>query len=107
MNRFVLFPEPFETRFYALVNALCVICLTFLLTTTEIHAERPLLGDSGLSITSENATCLDLVYTLPGFQLKDFHVNDQTYQTVVMPGVILPHQAGAPNLPYLGRYIAV
>ncbi len=64
-------------------------------------------GEPGYNIVEQNSNGIELIYSLPGFEIRNIEIKGETYQTVIIPGVHLPNRAGAPNLPYTGRFIAV
>jgi uncharacterized repeat protein (TIGR01451 family) len=66
-----------------------------------------LWGDPGYNLISSDAGGVEVVYSLEEFMIEDVDIKGQTMQAVILPGNILPNNPGAPNLPGLGRYIAI
>ena len=64
-------------------------------------------GEAGFNLVSQDAAGVKVVYSIEEFALEDMVIDGQTMQMVYLPGVILPNAAGAPNLPGLGRYVAI
>jgi hypothetical protein len=64
-------------------------------------------GATPLTLASENPTGVVIRYAMESFGMEPLEVDGQTMQTIGLPGVILPNDAGAPNLPGYGRYIAL
>jgi len=64
-------------------------------------------GNAGFNVVETDAIGLELVFSVPQFSLEEFDLDGQSMQNVILPGVILPNDAGAPNLPGVGRFIAV
>ena len=64
-------------------------------------------GKAGFNLASQDASGLEIVYSIEKMLLEDISVGGNIMQMVSMPGVILPKDAGAPNLPGYGRYIAI
>lgn len=62
---------------------------------------------TGLALQAQSARGVRLHFGLDQFALKAVEVGGQTLQAVTMPGVFLPNDAGAPDLPGVSRYIAV
>ena len=62
---------------------------------------------AGLALTRQSATGVELQFGLESFRMNPVTVSGETMQTITMPGVMLPNDAGAPNLPGLGRFIAL
>jgi len=90
--------------------ALAVLCLAF----TGIPAAQAVpiafqgnWGDPGFSLVSQDGAGVEVIYSVPGMELMDVSIEGEAMQEVVIPGVILPNQTGAPNLPSVGRYLAL
>ena len=64
-------------------------------------------GEAGVNLLEQNAYGIEIVYSVPVMELSDLSVNGEAMQNVIIPGVILPRDAGTPNLPEQGRYLAV
>ena len=64
-------------------------------------------GDAGFNLVMENADRVEVVYSIEEMFIEDLLIEGQTMQMVYLPGVFLPNNAGAPNLPGSGRYIAI
>jgi hypothetical protein len=64
-------------------------------------------GEPGYNIVEHNSDGVELIYSLPGFNIRNIEIKGETYQTITIPGAILPNRAGAPNLPYTGRFLAI
>ena len=64
-------------------------------------------GSAGFSQVSTDASGLELVFSITEMSFDELLVGGQRMQMVHIPGVILPNNAGAPNLPGMGRYIAL
>ncbi len=63
-------------------------------------------GDPGFTVVSQSPTGLEILYTVPSVTFDTIEVDGETMTTVGIPGVILPNNAGAPDLPGVGRFIA-
>ncbi|MFH1735524.1 MAG: C25 family cysteine peptidase [bacterium] len=75
--------------------------------TAEVISFDDCWGNAGFNVVETDAIGLELVFSVPEFRLEEFDLDGEMMQNVIMPGVILPNNAGAPNLPGLGRFIAV
>jgi len=64
-------------------------------------------GKAGYTVESQNGSKVLLNYSIKAFSLSDFQVNGESMQNLELPGHFLPNNAGAPNLPGSGRYIAI
>lgn len=84
----------------------------FLIITTKLFAESTTFDNSypmqgGLTIISETSTGIEIVYSLEELSISDFENDGALMKTIAIPGAFLPNQEGAPNLPSLGRFIAI
>ena len=64
-------------------------------------------GLQGLTVKSSTKSTLSLNFSVTEFYLDDVEIDGKNYKSVHMPGVFLPNDAGAPDLPGTGRYIAL
>jgi PKD repeat protein len=64
-------------------------------------------GNQGISIVSESSKELLINCSLGEFQFEEVPVDGTIMKAVRMPGVLLPNESGAPDLPATSRYIAI
>jgi hypothetical protein len=64
-------------------------------------------GSTGMVLRSADPNGVEVAFGLEWFQTDPLTVDGETLQTITIPGVLLPNNAGAPNLPGTGRYIAL
>jgi PKD repeat protein len=64
-------------------------------------------GKAGYNIVESTPASIQLVYSVPSFSLSDVDVNGQMMKDISLPGNLLFNDAGAPNIPSAGRYIAI
>jgi len=64
-------------------------------------------NDPGFNLLSFDGAGVDVTYSLTQYALEDIMIDGQQMQAVYLPGVIIPNNAGAPNLPGYGRFIAI
>ncbi|MBD3161601.1 MAG: hypothetical protein GF346_05180, partial [Candidatus Eisenbacteria bacterium] len=64
-------------------------------------------GETGLTILSQDPTQIHLRYEVGEFRLEEVDIDGQRYRKPMLPGVFLPNDAGAPDLPGLGRFVAI
>jgi hypothetical protein len=87
------------------------ILATFSLASTPLLAEEYVYadswGDAGLTLTREGPGSVEISFSLASWQLGELELEGRTLRTVQIPGVILPNDAGAPDLPGQGRFIAI
>ena len=64
-------------------------------------------GKAGFNLVDSRSGSVQVVFSIPQFGLDDFLVNGQVQKTINLPGSLLFNDAGMPNLPGQGRYIAI
>jgi hypothetical protein len=64
-------------------------------------------GDHGFSILRQNSSDLSLNFSVQEYSTTDAEVNGETLQSIHIPGVFLPNNEGAPDLPGMSRFIAI
>lgn len=62
---------------------------------------------AGISLASATSNSVEINYSTREFKLNDVDINGATMKKIVLQGVFLPNNEGAPDLPGLSRYIAV
>jgi hypothetical protein len=89
--------------------ALLFVAVTFF--TTALKADEVKYDDSwgkqGFSVTNQKSSGLEIIYSINSFSLKSTQINGEAMTKIELPGVILPNNEGAPDLPGTGRYIAI
>ncbi len=71
-----------------------------------VHVAQP-AGEVGLALRGQSPAGVTLHFGLDRFDLTPVAVAGERMQAVTLAGVLLPNDAGAPDLPGLGRYVAV
>ncbi|MCX6640953.1 MAG: C25 family cysteine peptidase [bacterium] len=88
-----------------------VICLLFLFSMVAWASDTITFednwGNAGFNLMSQDAAAVEVVYSVPAVTLEDININGEMMQDLIISGVMLPNDAGAPNLPGTGRYIAI
>jgi hypothetical protein len=64
-------------------------------------------GKQGLTLESSKTTSVGINYSLVEFSIDDIAIDGTTLKEIHVPGIFLPNNEGAPNLPGTGRYIAI
>ncbi|MFH1278460.1 MAG: C25 family cysteine peptidase [Candidatus Eisenbacteria bacterium] len=64
-------------------------------------------ADAGLHVTGQGVAGVDLTFSLTVWDQGEMELEGRSMQTVGVPGLPLPGEAGAPNLPGMSRFIAV
>jgi PKD repeat protein len=84
----------------------------FLLAAFTMYAQNYTYNNSwgkkqGFNLSQSKTDMVNVVYSVRQFSLTDLVVNGQSLKKVSMPGVFLFNDAGKPDLPGTGRYIAI
>ncbi|MCK5595827.1 MAG: hypothetical protein KAJ04_00130, partial [Candidatus Eisenbacteria sp.] len=64
-------------------------------------------GQAGLIMPMMTDSHVDVSFKLDQMSIDDVDVDGTVFQQISTPGVMLPNDKGAPNLPGFGRFIAV
>jgi predicted outer membrane repeat protein len=64
-------------------------------------------GATGLLLRSQTRGGVEIEYAMDRFGFEPIDINGTRQQVVVLPGCMLPNDAGAPNLPGIGRMVAM
>ncbi len=91
---------------YQTLTILLVLSFTGLASGEVITFDNP-WGQAGFNLVNQGSNGVEIVYSVSSMALEDLDVNGQVMKTVHIPGVILPNNEGAPNLPGQGRVIAI
>ena len=97
------------------MKLLCLALLflfTFSVSTAAAQQVRTIRfeenrGKGGFAVEAMSASHVDVTYRLEQVRVEDLEVEGNVLQQISIPGVILPNEEGAPNLPGQGRYVAV
>ncbi|MCX6284829.1 MAG: C25 family cysteine peptidase [Bacteroidetes bacterium] len=84
---------------------------TFLSITLSLNAENFSFSNSwsrqGFNLTMTKADMVQVVYSIHNFSIEPVIIEGQPVKKVNLPGVFLSNDAGKPDLPGTGRYIAI
>ncbi|MBN2172989.1 MAG: T9SS type A sorting domain-containing protein [Bacteroidales bacterium] len=64
-------------------------------------------GNQGYSVESVDGSYVLINYSISSFNLNDVSIKGEMMKNLEIPGEFLPNNAGAPNLPGNGRYLAI
>lgn len=64
-------------------------------------------GKAGFNLNESTLNQVMVTFSVPEFSLEDADINGEQVKNILLPGNFLPNDAGAPNLPGMGRYIAI
>lgn len=77
------------------------------LVDAETHRYDDSWGAEGLTMTRSGGDVIELNFSIGQWTMGQMDVNGRAVNTVKMPGVLLPNNAGSPDLPGMSRYIAL
>jgi len=92
---------------YRLVIAFTVLLSSCSVVSADILFYPTAYSDPGFHIIQQNQFGVELVFSVPMIDLSTLGIDGKTYTTVSLPGVMLPNQTGAPNLPSSAGLLAV
>ncbi|MBU1880789.1 hypothetical protein KKA08_02060, partial [bacterium] len=84
-----------------------VTLLLFQVGSAEVVSFENSWGEVGFNLTEQSASGVELVFSVPMIEMSEIEIDGAILQHLSIPGVTLPNDAGAPDLPGTGRYIAV
>jgi PKD repeat protein len=82
-----------------------------LFISSTIFADEVKYSDSwanqGFNLVQSESTSVNVIHSVNSFSFNPMLINGEEMAVINMPGVLLPNDEGAPNLPGQGRYIAM
>ena len=87
--------------------ALCFLLLAPLAVAAVDHHYDDAWGDPELTLVRSRDTGLEVLFSLRDWTLGDIELSGRSQSTLLVPGLTLQNEAGAPNIPGLSRYIAL
>ena len=87
-----------------------IMSLTFFICSTGAAQKISYAGSwgkAGYTVKEKDAQHVTVIYSINEFTIGTRAVGNDSMQTVELPGYFLPNDAGAPDLPGGGRYIAI
>ncbi len=96
-----------RTLLIGLAGILCLVLLQPGGVSAQVINFEDNWGAAGFNLVDQNPAGVEVVFSVPSMALMDVDVNGEVMQSVTIPGVLLPNNEGAPNLPGTGRYIAL
>jgi len=90
-----------------------IVCLLsfILISALSINAQNFVYhntwGNQGFNLVQSKSDAIQVVYSIQTFSADPVTINGQALKKVNMPGIFLFNDAGLPDLPGSGRYIAI
>jgi hypothetical protein len=88
-----------------LLGLLCLVAPSPL--AAEVMNFDGIWGPPGFQVVSQKGGVVEVVYSMGWLRIEELDVDGEVMKTLAIPGAMLPNNEGAPNLPGLGRYIAL
>ncbi len=64
-------------------------------------------GKQGFTLKEQRTEGVQINYSVQEFTVSDIDIKGEAMKTISLPGHLLPNDAGAPDLPGTGKYIAI
>jgi len=97
--------------FGTLIFALAGLVLMGLVAPGALQARTVVVGtntdNAGVTLHSQSVTGVELRYAMTEFHMDPLEIDGRAYQKITLPRVFLPADAGSPDLPAIGRFIAM
>jgi hypothetical protein len=91
--------------------ALAGLILAILLPTGSALGENIRIeedtGTPGITLVSQGPSGVEIHYGMDHFAIEPVTINGENLQAISLSGVFIPNDAGAPDLPSIGKYIAL
>jgi hypothetical protein len=95
-------------NYVTVVTSLLLLCsLAFSGLHADVITYSDNWGQTGINLEDQNALGVEIVFSIQQLTLEKQLINGEMLTVVELPGVFLPNDEGAPNLPGTGRYIAL
>ncbi|NCA86066.1 MAG: T9SS type A sorting domain-containing protein [Clostridia bacterium] len=92
---------------YTLLTVLALFLLTGLRAQEQKIAYTDSWQKAGYTLLNANRSNVQVNFSIREFTIADTRINGAPMQNIILDGVMLPNDEGAPNLPGTSRYIAV
>lgn len=92
---------------YGLLFTTAMVFLLYQQGATQVTRYNDAWGDQGLTMISESRSNILVNCSVREYELIPVMVDGTIASAVSIPGVFLPNDEGAPNLPATSRYIAI
>ncbi|GAB4337463.1 MAG: hypothetical protein Kow0037_20260 [Calditrichia bacterium] len=92
---------------YALVILLTLLLLGLGFAEDAVVQYPDAWGNPGMSLMRQGVDGVEVNFSIDKFYLQGLTLDGKEMVEVHLPGVFLPNETGAPNLPSVSRYIAI
>jgi hypothetical protein len=88
-----------------------ILGLFMLISLSSLQAQKVAYTDSwsdhGFTLTKQSVAGVEIIYSVQEFTFNDIEIKGEAMKQLALPGNFLPNDEGAPDLPGMGRYIAI
>ena len=88
-----------------------ILGLFMLISLSSLQAQKVAYTDSwsdhGFTLTKQSVAGVEIIYSVQEFTFNDIEIRGEDMKQLALPGNFLPNDEGAPDLPGMGRYIAI
>ena len=101
-----------KTKFYSFA-AFMTLVVAFIMQSVGVTAQTQTItiqhssAKQGFNVKESKSDAVEIQYVINEFYLEDFTANGEQMKSVLLPGVFLPNDEGAPNLAGESRFIAI
>ncbi|MFZ2866061.1 MAG: C25 family cysteine peptidase [Ignavibacteriaceae bacterium] len=101
-----------KTKFtLSLSKGMYVIAFLCLLLSIKVNAQvisySDSWGKSGFTLETESASGIQINFSISEFEMLDVYIEELNMKSIHLPGIFLPNDEGAPDLPGTSRFIAI
>ena len=90
-----------------IVLVFLTVAALFSLGFAEVYTFPSVPGASGFNLINQDNAGVEIEFNVPRMSMEALDIDGQNMSVVSIPGVFLPNNAGAPNLPGNGEIIAI
>ncbi len=96
-----------EPWLLAIILTACIALTITAAASTQSVQYKDAWGEAGFNLASQDGAGVEVVFSIEDLSIIDQEIDGRVMQFIQIPGIYLPRDAGAPNLPGTGRYIAL
>jgi len=84
-----------------------LLLLFFIKAQAQVITYEDSWGESGFTLPMENPGGVEINFSITNFELKAKDIGGSTMSSIHLPGIFLPNNEGAPDLPGTSRFVAL
>lgn len=95
-------------RIYTILSTLLILVLISITTVkADVITYPDSWGKAGFNLTDEKSNSVTVVFSVTDVFMDDVDIEGVAMKSIHIPGVLLPNDEGAPDLPGTSRFIAI